>query len=470
MIVNPSPAAGAPAAPCRAVRAALTRLGLEHHVERTRSLEHARAARARGRRGRARWRSPSAATAWSARSPARCAAPTACSASCPGGRGNDFARSLGIPLDPVAACACSRRGRAAARPRRGRRAARSSESPAAASTPRPTGSPTRPGWCAATSSTPTARCARWRAGGRRRSRSTLDGGEPRASPATRVAAANSRRYGGGMLLAPDASLDDGQLDVVIDRRRAAAPLPAPAADRVQGRARPPARRRGGAGADGCESPPRARSRSTPTATRSPSCPVDPRVRCRAAVRATRCRGGSDERARREDRAPPGRSAVARRAGRGGGTSLPGKVLIRLEPDAIGALAARLPDGSAVDLGDQRQDDHGRDGRLDPRARGHRGWSTTAPARTWPAASPRRCSARRAAAARIDGELGLFEVDEFWLDRVAPQLAPRAMLLGNLFRDQLDRYGELETIADRWAALVGGAARATRPGAERRRSR
>ena len=54
---------------------------------------------------------------------------------------------------------------------------------------------------------------------------------------------------------------------------------------------------------------------------------------------------------------------------------------------------------------------------------------------------------------IDGELGLFEVDEFWLDRVGPQLHPRALLLANLFRDQLDRYGELETIADRWAALV-----------------
>ncbi|HWK25786.1 MAG TPA: MurT ligase domain-containing protein, partial [Solirubrobacter sp.] len=33
--------------------------------------------------------------------------------------------------------------------------------------------------------------------------------------------------------------------------------------------------------------------------------------------------------------------------------------------------------------------------------------------------------------------------------------PRALLLGNLFRDQLDRYGELETIADRWAAVVAG---------------
>jgi UDP-N-acetylmuramyl tripeptide synthase len=54
---------------------------------------------------------------------------------------------------------------------------------------------------------------------------------------------------------------------------------------------------------------------------------------------------------------------------------------------------------------------------------------------------------------IDGELGLFEVDEFWLDRITPQLGPRAVLLGNLFRDQLDRYGELDTIADRWAAVA-----------------
>ena len=34
-------------------------------------------------------------------------------------------------------------------------------------------------------------------------------------------------------------------------------------------------------------------------------------------------------------------ALARRAGRGGGTTLPGKLLMRLEPHAIGRLAARL---------------------------------------------------------------------------------------------------------------------------------
>ena len=71
-------------------------------------------------------------------------------------------------------------------------------------------------------------------------------------------------------------------------------------------------------------------------------------------------------------------------------------------------------------------------------------------------------------AAIDGELGLFEVDEFWLDRVAPELAPRAIALGNLFRDQLDRYGELDTIADRWAALVA-ALPDDRAGPQRRRS-
>jgi UDP-N-acetylmuramyl tripeptide synthase len=54
---------------------------------------------------------------------------------------------------------------------------------------------------------------------------------------------------------------------------------------------------------------------------------------------------------------------------------------------------------------------------------------------------------------IAGELGLFEVDELWLDSLAAELHPRAILLGNLFRDQLDRYGELETIADRWSAAV-----------------
>ena len=41
------------------------------------------------------------------------------------------------------------------------------------------------------------------------------------------------------------------------------------------------------------------------------------------------------------------------------------------------------------------------------------------------------------------------------DRLLRDLRPRAVLLANLFRDQLDRYGELDSIADRWAAVAAG---------------
>jgi lipid II isoglutaminyl synthase (glutamine-hydrolysing) len=144
--------------------------------------------------------------------------------------------------------------------------------------------------------------------------------------------------------------------------------------------------------------------------------------------------------------------LARRAGRGGGTSLPGRVLIRLEPGAIGALSSRLRRGSVIISATNGKTTtaamtaavlerlgialvHNRAG-----ANMAGGIASTLLA----AASPRGA---------IDGELGVFEVDEFWLDRVAPQIRPTALLLGNLFRDQLDRYGELETIADRWAGIV-----------------
>ncbi len=145
--------------------------------------------------------------------------------------------------------------------------------------------------------------------------------------------------------------------------------------------------------------------------------------------------------------------LARRSGRGG-TSLPGRLLVALDPHAISRLAARLAQGSVV-------------------ISATNGKTTTAAMvasileRSGVSLVHNRAGANMVggvasallAAARsrnrIDGELGCFEVDEFWLDRVVPELEPRAVLLANLFRDQLDRYGELETIADRWAATVAG---------------
>jgi len=142
-------------------------------------------------------------------------------------------------------------------------------------------------------------------------------------------------------------------------------------------------------------------------------------------------------------------ALSRRTGRGG-TSLPGRLLMRLEPDAIGRLASTLREGSVV-------------------ISATNGKTTTAAMaaaileRSGRSLVHNRAGANMAggvASALLDlrgtADLGLFEVDEFWLPQVARELEPRALLLANLFRDQLDRYGELETIADRWAEVVARA--------------
>jgi UDP-N-acetylmuramyl tripeptide synthase len=143
-------------------------------------------------------------------------------------------------------------------------------------------------------------------------------------------------------------------------------------------------------------------------------------------------------------------AAARRAGRGG-TSFPGKLLLRLAPAAIGELAGRLESGSVVLSATNGKTTTAAmvasilEGRGEYLVHNRAGANMAGGIATALADATRR--------GRPQGDRGLFEVDEFWLAPVVKQLQPRAVLLANLFRDQLDRYGELETIADRWSEVV-----------------
>jgi UDP-N-acetylmuramyl tripeptide synthase len=145
------------------------------------------------------------------------------------------------------------------------------------------------------------------------------------------------------------------------------------------------------------------------------------------------------------------AAVSRLRG-GGGTSLPGKLLLRLQPDAISTLAARLPGGSVVVSATNGKTTTAtmaagifeRAGMRLVHNQAGANMAGGVASTLLAAAQPRQA---------IAGDLGLFEVDEFWLASLVEQLHPRAIVLGNLFRDQLDRYGELETIAERWASTV-----------------
>ncbi len=146
------------------------------------------------------------------------------------------------------------------------------------------------------------------------------------------------------------------------------------------------------------------------------------------------------------------AVASRRTGRGGGTTLPGKLLLRMQPDAISVLGRSLIGGSAV-------------------VSATNGKTTTAKMAA-AILEPEHRLCRNGAGANLESGIasallegnpaatGLFEVDEAALPAVVGALAPRVVVLGNLFRDQLDRYGELETVGAGWRRMVAGLPRDT----------
>jgi UDP-N-acetylmuramyl tripeptide synthase len=138
-------------------------------------------------------------------------------------------------------------------------------------------------------------------------------------------------------------------------------------------------------------------------------------------------------------------SASRATGKGGGTTLPGRVLLRLEPEAIARLGARLQGGTTiVSATNGKTTTAGMIAAVLEAEGRHPVHNRAGSNMTWGVAT---------ALLEQRGEEGLFEVDEAWLPRVAAQLDPSLIVLGNLFRDQLDRYGEMEALADDWAKTV-----------------
>ena len=139
-------------------------------------------------------------------------------------------------------------------------------------------------------------------------------------------------------------------------------------------------------------------------------------------------------------------------GRGGGTSLPGNLLLRWRPQAVRELAVNLPGGAIVVSATNGKTTTARLIGSCARAAGHRLVTNPSGANLMSGVATALLAERHAP---IHADLAMFEVDEAALPAVATQLQPRIVLLMNLFRDQLDRYGELEELATRWRVMLAG---------------
>ena len=217
LIVNPSAGGGRAARALPAVEARLRALGVGLEVDATRDIAHARELAVGGaRRGRVVV-TLSGDGMLGAVAGALREVPGATVGVLPGGRGNDFARVVGIPLDAEAACDVIASG--VARPIDLGLAGEhpyigiasvgfDSEANRIANS-----APARLGQLVYLYGALGA-LATWK-----HAAFTVDvDGERTRFVGWSVAAANSKAYGGGMFVAPDAELDDGALDVVYCER------------------------------------------------------------------------------------------------------------------------------------------------------------------------------------------------------------------------------------------------------------
>lgn len=149
--------------------------------------------------------------------------------------------------------------------------------------------------------------------------------------------------------------------------------------------------------------------------------------------------------------------LARLSKRWGGTSLPGKVALKVWPTAISELSRELPQGCVLISGTNGKTTTARVLSSCAQAGGVAVCANTAGANLASGVATALLAlghgGGRGGGQGQAPQLGIFEVDEAALPEIAAQTQPRLVVLLNLFRDQLDRHGELEAIASRWQTMI-----------------
>jgi lipid II isoglutaminyl synthase (glutamine-hydrolysing) len=148
----------------------------------------------------------------------------------------------------------------------------------------------------------------------------------------------------------------------------------------------------------------------------------------------------------------GRAAtgLSRRLGLGGGTVISGHLVPRIAPNALSTIVDRLTHGSVVVSGTNGKTTTTRLLAHLLRTNGLRPLNNRAGANLLTglvSAVVQQTNLK----GEPEADVGLFEVDEATLPAAIRLVQPRLVLLTNIFRDQLDRYGEVHFIHQTWTA-------------------
>ena len=147
-------------------------------------------------------------------------------------------------------------------------------------------------------------------------------------------------------------------------------------------------------------------------------------------------------------------ALSRLAGRGG-TALPGLVAERIAPSALAHLARQVPRGVVLVTGTNGKTTTSH---LVREIVAHAGWPVihNATGSNLPRGllATLMTNADWRGQVRVpDGTIAVLETDEAAVVRVLASTRARVLVVTNLFRDQLDRYGEVDAVRERWRAAL-----------------
>ena len=143
--------------------------------------------------------------------------------------------------------------------------------------------------------------------------------------------------------------------------------------------------------------------------------------------------------------------LSRTLGRGGGTTLPGKVATRIDHHLVESLAQSIPNGCILVTGTNGKTTSTRILAGAARASGL-DVITNPEGSNLLSGIATSLLARANALGSLDASpsaIGVFEVDEGAFPGAIEALKPRIVVITNLFRDQLDRYFEVDFVSRLW---------------------
>ncbi|MHB9144383.1 MAG: MurT ligase domain-containing protein [Symbiobacteriia bacterium] len=126
----------------------------------------------------------------------------------------------------------------------------------------------------------------------------------------------------------------------------------------------------------------------------------------------------------------------------GGSSLPGRIARRIDPQVMTRLSAQVAGGNIIISGTNGKTTTAKMISEMTQASGLQLTHNRAGANLITGLTTAYLQSATALG-RIGTDLGLLEVDEATVPRAAAEVSPKAMVVTNFFRDQLDRFGELE---------------------------